>query len=133
MKGIGYVSPKLQSMIDNAKLKASHALFPGTLEVGNVNLIDRPQLPTPDNGYGTVSTSTFDIDGGKTVLLPTIIEGIKYSPKEAFQHFKDTGEHMGIFENRKAADAFDKKLHEDMGWIGSKNKWSDSDETKGDE
>ncbi len=132
MKGIGYVSPKLQSMIDNAKLKASHALAPGILEVGNVNLIDRPGLPTPDNGYGNVFTGTFGIEDGKTVLLPTIVDGIKLSPKEAFQHFKKTGEHMGIFESASAANAFDKKLHEDMGWLGSKNKWGDETEGQGE-
>ena len=130
---IGNISPKLKQMIENAKIKSSHAMAPGLVELGNVNLFDRPQLPSPDNGYGTVSTSTFDIDDGNTVLLPTIIEGIKYSPKEAFQHFKDTGEHMGIFKSRKEADSFDKKLHEDMGWVGKNNKWPDTDEDQGEE
>lgn len=130
MKGIGYISPTLESMIENAKLKASHAMAPGILEVGNVNLIDRPQLPQPDKSYQTAYTMTADIDKGRTVLLPTVIEGKQYTPKEAFEHFKKTGEHMGIFENRKSADAFDKQLHEDLGWTGSKNQWSDNSDSE---
>lgn len=128
MKGIGYISPKLQSMIENAKLKASHALEPGVLEVGNVNLIDRPVLPTPDNGWKSVNTITIGIGDGKTALIPTVIEGIQHSNKEAIEHFKKTREHMGIFSSQEAADAFDEKLHQDLGWIGSKNKWDDNSE-----
>lgn len=127
---IGYVSPKLKSMLENAKLKASHAMAPGILEVGNVNLIDRPEIPTPDKGRQTVFTMTAGIDDGKTALLPTVIEGKQYTPKEAFEHFKKTGEHMGIFENEESANAFDKQLHEDMGWIGQKNKWSDESDSE---
>lgn len=122
---IGYISPKLKSMIENAKIKASHAMAPGILEVGNVNLVDRPAIPTPDKGYQTVYTMTAGIDNGKTALLPTVIEGKQYSPKEAFNHFKKTGEHLGIFKSQEHADAFDEQLHKDMGWMGSKNKWSD--------
>src|SRR3954470_9925760 len=132
MKGIGYVSPKLQSMIDNAKLKASHAMAPGILEVGNVNLIDRPKFPTPDKGYQTVFTMTAGVDGGKVALLPRVIEGKMHTPKEAFEHFKNTGEHMGIFSSREAADKFDEQLHQDMGWIGSKNKWDDTTGSQGE-
>ncbi len=133
MKGIGYVSPKLQSMIDNAKLKASHALAPGIMEVGNVNLIDRPKLLTPDKGYQTVFTMTAGLDGGKTVLLPRVIEGFMHTPQEAMKHFKETGEHMGIFDTQKNADAFDEQLHKDMGWNGPKNKWDDNSQAQGDE
>lgn len=121
--GIDYLSPKIKAYIQDAKIRALHANTPGMLEMGNVNLTDRPELPMPDYGHGTVRTSTFGIDGDRTALLPTIINGIQYSPEEAFQHFKDSGEHLGIFESRKAADAFDKALHEQMGWIGKKNKW----------
>lgn len=130
MSDIGYISPKLQSMIDNAKLKASHAMAPGIIEVGNVNLIDRPQLPLPDKGYQTAFTMTAGLDGDKTVLLPRVIEGKMHTPQEAMKHFKETGEHMGIFESQQHADAFDKQLHEDLGWLGAKNKWSDTSASK---
>jgi hypothetical protein len=129
---IGYISPKLKEMIENAKIKSSHANAPGILEVGNVNLYNRPGLPTPDKGYGNTFSGTHEIEGGRTVLLPHIVNGIKLSGKEAFEHFKKTGEHMGIFKSRKHADAFDKKLHEDMGWLGSKNVWDDTSDAQGE-
>lgn len=122
-KGIDYLSPKIKSHIENAKLKALFANAPGLLEMATTNLVDRPGLPSPDRGYGNIFTGTFGIEGGKTALLPTIINGIKYSPKEAFEHFKNTGEHAGIFASKEQADAFDKLLHEHMGWIGKRNKW----------
>jgi hypothetical protein len=56
-----------------------------------------------------------------------------HTPKEAMEHFRKTGEHMGIFKSQGHADAFDKQLHEDLGWIGSKNKWSDNSAAQEDE
>lgn len=127
---IGYISPKLKSMIENAKIYSKQALHPGIVEVGNVNLYDRPGLPSPEKGgYGNIFTGTHEIEGGKIALLPHIVNGIKLSGKEAFEHFKRTGEHAGIFNSREAADAFDKQLHEDMGWLGSSNKWSDTSDS----
>jgi hypothetical protein len=124
---IGKISPKLKAMIENAKIYSKQALHPGIVEVGNVNLYDRPGLPGPEVGsYGNIFTGTHEIGGGKVALLPHIVNGIKLSSKEAFDHFKKTGEHAGIFDSEAAADAFDEQLHEDMGWRGSKNKWSDN-------
>ena len=121
--GIDYLSPKIKAYLQDAKIRALHANAPGMLEMGNINLTDRPGFPTPDNGYSNAITGTFGIDGGRTVLLPTVVNGILHNANEAFEHFKNTGEHMGIFDSRKAADAFDKALHEQMGWTGKKNKW----------
>ena len=122
--GIDYLSPKIKAYLQDAKIRALHANAPGLLEMGNVNLTDRPGLPGPEVGsYGNIFTGTHDIEDGKVALLPHIVNGIKLSGKEAFEHFKNTGEHAGIFDSRKAADAFDKALHEQMGWAGKKNKW----------
>lgn len=130
---IGYISPKLKSMIENAKIYSKQALHPGIVEVGNVNLIDRPGLPGIEKGaWGNIFTGTHELEGGKIALLPHIVNGVKLSGKEAFDHYKKTGEHAGIFESEASADAFDKQLHEDMGWLGSKNKWSDNSASAGE-
>jgi len=97
---------------------------------GNIKLEDRPKVWNEKGEYSTVSTSTFGIDekgdeNGKTVLLPTIINGKRVSGKEAFQHYKKTGEHMGIFKTKKEANKYDKQLHERMGWLGKSNKWDE--------
>ncbi len=95
----------------------------GMAKQGNIDLINRPKISTPDGGWQSVYTMTAGIDNGKTVLLPRIVNGKVLSEKDAFNHFKKTGEHMGMFHSQEAADAYDKKLHQDMGWIGKHNIW----------
>ncbi len=100
------------------------------LTEGNIKLEDRPKIWNEKGEYSTVSTASFGIDekgdeNGKTVLLPTIINGKRVSGAEAFKHFKKTGEHMGIFKTKKEADKYDKQLHERMGWLGKSNKWDE--------
>jgi hypothetical protein len=97
----------------------------GIIEKGNIDLSNRPVVKNSDGTESTVKTITTEIDG-KTVLLPTIIDGKEVSSKEAVKHYKETGEHMGIFSSEAAADAYDKKLHEEKGWVGVGNKWKNT-------
>lgn len=53
------------------------------------------------------ATGTFKI-GNETYILPTQVGGQKLTPEQAMKRFMDTGEHMGVFENPKAADFFEK-------------------------
>lgn len=55
--------------------------------------------------------------------LPKGIDYLSPKVKSASEHFRNTGEHAGIFESPKSADAFDKALHDAMGWKGKNNKW----------
>ncbi len=89
---------------------------------GNIDLENRPKVWSKEGDYQTVKTITREFDG-KTVLLPTIINGKEVSVKEATEHYLKTGEHLGIFKNREDADKYDKQLHERMGWLGASNKW----------
>ncbi|MGC2661789.1 MAG: hypothetical protein WA324_27845 [Bryobacteraceae bacterium] len=89
---------------------------------GNIDLENRPKVWNEKGEYETVKTITREFDG-KTVLLPTIINGKEVSVKQATDHYLKTGEHLGIFKNKKQADNYDKQLHERMGWIGASNKW----------
>lgn len=95
----------------------------GMQKQGNIDLNNRPSIPNPQGGHSGVFTMTVGIDNGRTVLLPRVVNGKILSEKDAFNHFKNTGEHMGLFHSKEAADAYDKKLHEDMGWLGPKNVW----------
>lgn len=97
----------------------------GLLTPGNINLNNRPRVNNPDGSYSTVRTITADIDG-KTVLLPTVINGKIVSNQEAIQHYKQTGEHMGIFNSQQAADQYDQNMHKQQGWTGPNNKWNQS-------
>lgn len=103
-------------------LRASPEIIRPVVE-GNIDLENRPKVWNKDNTYSTVTTITAGIENGKFVLLPTIINGHEVSKKEAFEHFKKTKEHMGIFNSEKEADKYDEQLHRRMNWIGEANKW----------
>lgn len=92
--------------------------FNGMITPGNIDLVNRPRVNNPDGTYSTVRTITAEIDG-KTVLLPTVINGKIVSNDEAIRHYKQTGEHMGIFNSEQSADAYDRELHNRMGWNGA--------------
>lgn len=89
---------------------------------GNIDLENLPKVWNAKGEYSTVKSITVEMDG-KTILLPTIINGEEYSNKEAIEHYKKTHEHLGIFKNKQDADKYDKQLHERMGWLGASNKW----------
>lgn len=89
---------------------------------GNIDLENRPKVWNKEGGYSTVKTITAEFDG-KTVLLPTIINGKEVTAKVAKEHYLKTGEHLGIFKNQQDADKYDKQLHTRMGWLGESNKW----------
>ena len=92
---------------------------PGLVTPGNIDLANRPIVKNADGTTSTVKTATFGIDGGRTVLLPTIVNGAPVSNADAFKHYEQTGEHMGIFQNEDAAEQYDKALHNQMGWNGA--------------
>lgn len=105
---------------------ASQQKAPGMLTPGNIDLNNRPVVKNPDGTSSTVSTMTIEEDG-KTILLPTIVNGKRVSEDEAIKHYHDTGEQMGIFDSEKSADAYDRQLHNKMGWNGkpgsAQDKW----------
>lgn len=91
---------------------------PGLVTPGNIDLANRPIVKNADGTTSTVKTATFGIDGGRTVLLPTIVNGAPVSEADAFKHYQQTGEHMGIFQNEDAAEKYDQNLHNQMEWNG---------------
>lgn len=81
---------------------------------GNIQWYDRPRvsMPGPPGQYGTVYSSSRE-ENGKEVLYPQIYDGAYHSDADAWQHYKQTGQHMGKFNNVADADAFAQKYHED--------------------
>ncbi len=71
---------------------------------------------------------TVGLDGGKVALIPRVVGGKIVSPEEAFDHFKKTKEQLGIFGSEDAANAYDKQMHEQMGWVGPNNVWPETPE-----
>jgi hypothetical protein len=115
-------SPHLQLTQPYRKVIRGEPDIVRPLKEGNIELEGRPKVWNEKGQFETVKTITREFDG-KTVLLPTIINGKEVSVKEATEHYKKTGEHLGIFKNREDANKYDKQLHERMGWRGESNKW----------
>jgi hypothetical protein len=92
------------------------------VEQGNIDLDHREKVWGTGGDYSTVRTMTIGVDG-KTVLLPTVIDGKIVSDDEAKTHYFKTGEHLGIFNNEKDANKYDQQMHKRMNWNGEGNKW----------
>jgi len=88
----------------------------GLIEAGNINLANRQKVSNGD-GYSTVLSGTYEFDG-KFVLLPGVINGVIYDDKTEFgkdkivQNYKQTREHLGVFNNQENADNYANTLHE---------------------
>ncbi len=92
--------------------------FPAMISPPNIPLRDRPVVKNPDGTSSTVSTITIESDG-KGVLLPTIIGGKRVTADEAVDHWRKTGESLGVFKTEADANEYDKRLHTLMGWNGA--------------
>lgn len=80
---------------------------------GNIQWYGRPSVKDPSLPHpGTVYSASREQDG-KEVLYPQIYDGKLHSDDEAWQHYRDTGQHMGKFNSVADADAFAQKYHED--------------------
>lgn len=87
----------------------------GMVEPGNIDLDNRPVLNNGPRSISTIQSITITIDGGRGVLIPTIVNGRRVSEEEAIQHFERTGEHLGIFRSEEEASAYGKALSAQMG------------------
>lgn len=86
----------------------------GLVELGNVNLYDRPAVQNADGSVSSVRSMSFQEEkGGPEILVPTVSEdGRIMSDKEAIEQYKKTGRHLGKFETPDEATAYAKRLHE---------------------
>jgi hypothetical protein len=60
----------------------------------------------------------YGLPPGAAVLLPTVLwnpdgkTGRIVTPREAMQHFIQTGENLGFFKNNQDADTYSQSLHQ---------------------
>lgn len=83
----------------------------GMFEQGNINLSNRPRVRNADGSISTVRSISVEQDGN-TYLIPTVVGDKVVSNDEAIKHFKETNEHLGVFADEKAADAYARTLHD---------------------
>lgn len=90
-------------------------LAEGQLSLGNIDLHSRPVVHNDDGTYSTVRSMSFNDGDGREVLIPTIgPRGETWTDEEAIQHYRETGENLGVFETPEAATAYAQRLHEDQ-------------------
>jgi hypothetical protein len=92
---------------------------PGMIEAGNVDLYAQPSVENEDGSFSTVHSAGFEMetDDGRVVhvLVPQVTpDGRHFSdPKEAWEEYRRTGLHLGIFDSREASDAAGARLSRD--------------------
>lgn len=91
---------------------AAPALPPseGMKTPGNLDPWNRPVLQNPDGSYSTTSSMSVGTDQGE-VLIPTVVNGERLTNEQAIEHFRQTGEHLGVFDTAEHADAYATALH----------------------
>lgn len=89
------------------------AVGTGQIEPGNIDLKKRPVVKNRDGSISTVRSLGVNIDGVE-VLIPTVIKDRVVSKREAVEHYKKTGEHLGKFASPEAASAYAQRLHEEQ-------------------
>jgi hypothetical protein len=78
---------------------------PAPISPGNIDLTTRPVVQNEDGTISTEQSFSIGTDIGE-VLIPKVVDGKVVNKEEATKHFKDTGEHLGIFETPEQADAY---------------------------
>jgi len=86
----------------------------GMIDEGTLDLSHRPHVKNSDGSTSTVRSMSFRDAAGER-LVPTVREdGWYMSPKEAVEHYKKTGRHMGVFDTPENATAYSKKISKFM-------------------
>ena len=101
------IPPLNATVANNKKLLIAQALEPG-----NIDLTKRPKVQNPGGSYSTVRSIGTEVDGGRYVNIPTVINGQVVSNEDAVKHFKKTRQHLGIYKSQAEADAAARLLHE---------------------
>lgn len=88
-------------------------LVPGMVKEANTELWDRPELQNPDGSVSTTSSISIGTDEGE-VLIPTVVDGVRLSEGDAIEHYRQTGQHLGVFSSVPAAEDYSLRLHNEQ-------------------
>lgn len=85
--------------------------YSGVVAKGNIDLHSRPTVKNKDGSISTVRSISITDDKNQVILIPTVVGEKVVSDKEAIEHYRKTGEHLGIFSDIKSADTYAEDLH----------------------
>lgn len=104
-----------------------HAPPKGMIEPGNIDLNNRPIVHNDDGTHSSEYSISSADEKGREVLVPTIVDGRFLTPngkkpregskaekamfKEAWKHYEETGEHLGIFDTPENANTYSESVH----------------------
>lgn len=78
---------------------------------GNINIHHRPVVKNADGTVSTEVSFSIGTEQGE-VLIPQVVNGKLVSQEEAEAHYRQTGEHLGIFKTPQDANAYAEWLHD---------------------
>ena len=100
---------------------------PGLVTPGNIPLSGRPVVKNDDGTHSSEYSVSFADDKGREVLVPTVVDGKFLTPdgkkpsegsdaekamfKRAWDHYKQTGQHLGIYDTVEHANAAAETIH----------------------
>jgi len=99
----------------------------GLIKPGNLPIWNRPIVQNADGTHSSEYSTSFEDENGHEVLVPTVVNGRFLTPdgkkppegsaaekqmfRKAWQHYAETGEHLGIFDTPDHADRYAGILH----------------------
>lgn len=105
-------SPKRESLASYLQkpLYVVPGKYPGLVQPGNINVLDRPPVKNPNGGYSSVLSFSIGTPKGE-VLIPQVVNGQIVSKQAAMQHYFRTRQHLGVFADSASADRYAQALH----------------------
>lgn len=93
---------------------ASPSPMASPLVPGNIDLTKRPVVRNPDGTISTVRSVGVTFDDG-VYLLPSVINGrVELDTQKVIDHFRRTGQHLGVFKTPAESNAYAEQLHRDQ-------------------
>ena len=107
--------PDLMNVLKSPDLTSEAPPAPeptGAVEVGNIDLTNRPVTTNADGSVSTVLSMSIGTDKGE-VLIPRVApDGTVLTEEQAIALYEESGQHLGVFSSPEAATAYAEKLHD---------------------